>query len=137
MAQPTRYIHGHNPHLFDFILTSSEGSVSNLKYRSGIGLNDHLVLSCTLTVEINRLKKGTPRFNYNKGDYAAINDNLMDIDWISKFIGITTEEMWIYFSNAQGSQMEKCIPKSVPKKNNQCKIWMAEVTAKRQMKKIS
>ena len=32
-------------------------------------------------------------------EIIAINDNLMDIDWTSKFIGMTTEEMWIY-SNA-------------------------------------
>ena len=54
--------------------------------------------------------KEVERFDYNKGDYAAINDNLMDIDWTSKFIGMTTEEMWIYFSNTLTDQMEKYIP---------------------------
>ena len=60
-----------NPHLLDLILTSSE----DLEYHAGIGLSDHLVLSCTK----NWLKEDTPRFSYNKGDYAAINDNFMDI----------------------------------------------------------
>ena len=135
VTQPTRYRHGQNPNLLDLILTSSEESVSNLEYHAGIGLSDHLVLSCTLTVEKNRLKEGIPRFNYNKGDYAAINDTLMVIDWSSKFIGMTTEKMWIYFSNELEGQMEKHIPKSVPKKNKRRKIWMTkEVTAKHRRK---
>ena len=31
----------------------------------------------------------------------------MDIDWKSKFIGMTTEEMRIYFSNTLPGEMEK------------------------------
>ena len=50
-TQPTRYRHGKNPNLLDLILNSSEDSISNLEYHAGIGLSDHLVLSCTLTVE--------------------------------------------------------------------------------------
>ena len=107
VTQPTRYRHGPNPNLLDLILTSSE----DLEYHAGIGLSDHLVLSCTK----NWLKEDTPRFSYNKGDYAAINDTtLMDIDWSSKFIGMTTGEIWIYFSNA------------VPKKNKRRKIWITK-----------
>jgi len=117
ISMPTRYRHGQNPNLFDLILTSSEDFISSLEYHAGIGLSDHHVLSCTLNMEKNRLKEGIPRFSYNKGDYAAINDTLMDIDWSSKFIGMTTEEMWIYFSNELTGQMEDHIPKSVPKKN--------------------
>ena len=64
-----------------------------------------------------RLKEGTSRFNYNQGDYAAINDNLMDIDWTSKCIGMTIEEMWMYFLNALAGQMGKYIQKLVHKKN--------------------
>jgi len=76
-----------------------------------------------------------PRFNYNKGDYAAINDTLMDTDRSSKFIGMTTEEMWLYFSNELGGQMAKHIPKSVPKNNKRRKIWMTkEVTANHRKK---
>ncbi|KAK2153814.1 hypothetical protein LSH36_285g03058 [Paralvinella palmiformis] len=59
----------------------------------------------------------------------------MDIDWTSKCIGVTTDEIWIYFSNALVGQMEKYIPKSVPKKNKRRKIWITkEVTAKHRMK---
>ena len=119
----------------DLILTSSEESISNLEYHAGIGLNDHLVLSCNLIVEKNRLKEGTPRFNYNKGNYEAMNEKLMDIDWTTEFQGKTTEEMWKYFSNSLTGQMEKYIPKSVPKKNKRRKIWMTkEVTAKHRKK---
>ena len=48
---------------------------------------------------------------------------------------MTTEEMWLYFSNELVGQMEKHIPKSVPKKNKRRKIWMTkEVTAKHRNK---
>ncbi|KAK2165456.1 hypothetical protein LSH36_50g07072 [Paralvinella palmiformis] len=51
VTQLTRYRHGQNSNLLDLILTSSEYYISNLEYHAGIGLSDHLVLSCTLTVE--------------------------------------------------------------------------------------
>ena len=50
-------------------------------------------------------------------------------------LGMTTEEMWLYFSNELVGQMEKHIPKSVPKKNKRRKIWMTkEVIAKHRKK---
>ncbi|KAK2143620.1 hypothetical protein LSH36_825g03064 [Paralvinella palmiformis] len=59
----------------------------------------------------------------------------MDTDRSSKFIGMTTEEMWLYFSNELGGQMAKHIPKSVPKNNKRHKIWMTkEVTANHRKK---
>ena len=55
----------------------------------------------------------------------------MDVDLTAKYIRMTTQEMWIYFSNALASEVKKYIPKSVPKKNKRRKLWMTkEVTTK-------
>jgi len=71
--------------------------INNLEYNPDIGLNDHLGLSCILTVNKNQLKEGISQFNYNKGDYEATNDNLMDIDWSSIFLGTMTRNVDIFF----------------------------------------
>ena len=135
VTQPTRHRHGQKSNLLDLVLTSSEDTISNLEYHAGIGLSDHLVLSCNLNVKHNRLKEGTSRWNYHKGDYDTMNAKLQAIDWSSKLHDLNTEEAWSYFSSALRNEMDTHIPKSIPKRNKRRKIWMTkEVTAKHRKK---
>jgi len=135
VTQPTRYRHGQNPHLLDLILTSSEDLVTNIEYNAGLGLSDHLVLSCNLMVKQKRLKDEISRLNFNKGNYEVMNKLVSDTDWTSILQDMTTEEAWLNFSSALTGHIEKQIPKSVPRKNKRHKIWMTkELTAKHRMK---
>ena len=75
--------------------SNSEDSIDNLEYHAGIGLSDHLVVISILIVKIKLPEEmySMGVFNYNKGDYEAINGNLIGIDWLFIFLGLITEEI--------------------------------------------
>jgi len=74
--------------------SNSEDSIDNLEYHAGIGLSDHLVISILIVkIKLPEEMYSMSLFNYNKGDYEAINGNLIGIDWLFKFLGLITEEI--------------------------------------------
>ena len=73
VSQPTRFRHGQIPHVLDLILTSDEHMINSLEHHAGLGLSDHVVMSCNLSIKNTRVTDGKSRFNYNKGNYEEIN----------------------------------------------------------------
>lgn len=135
VSQPTRYRHGQTPHLLDLILSSSENAINNVECHAGIGLSDHLVISCTIEVMQNRLTEGNPRYNYNKGNYDTMNEELLEIDWTNKLDALNFEDAWSYFSTTLEQMIASHIPKSTPRKNKRRKIWMTKEVAAKHRKK--
>ena len=63
-----------------------------------------------------------PRRLYQKGDYAKIKEELNQINWAEKFEGKTANDCWIIFRDILSSLVDKYIPMSQPKDNNE--PWM-------------
>ena len=91
---PTRFRHGQNPHILDLLLTNEDNMIRNVEYHAGLGLSDHVVITCNLQVNSQKQKKAEPRFRYHKGDYQKMNQNLVEIDWESNLNSLTAEDAW-------------------------------------------
>ncbi|KAK2146255.1 hypothetical protein LSH36_622g01051 [Paralvinella palmiformis] len=100
--------------------------INNIEYNAGIGLSDHMILSCDLNVLIPPVKENVARYNYHKGDYKSMNNRLAETDWKSDLGGMDTEEAWAHLSAILNDRLTKQVPKSVPKKDGRRKIWMTK-----------
>ena len=132
---PTRYRHGQKPHILDLLLTSEDNMIDNVEYQAGLGLSDHIVITCNLQVRSLNRKKVEPRFRYHKGDYQMMNQNILAMDWESELNPLTADKSWTLFTSVLNDQMKSHIPTSVPSKDKRRKIWMTrEATAKHKRK---
>ena len=116
VSQPTRYRHGQITHVLDLILASDEHMINRLEHHAGLGVSDHVVMSCNLSINNLRVTDGKSRFNYNKGNYEEIINHLEEVDWPTELQSKSTEEAWEFFAKLLDQQMTKYIPKSTPKK---------------------
>ena len=114
--EPTRYRYGQTPHILDLLLTSEDNMINNVEYHAGMGLSDHIVMTCALQVKSPHQIKAEPRLRYHKGDYQVMN-------------------AWSLFSSILNEQIKQHIPRSIPRKDKRRNIWMTrEATAKHKKK---
>jgi len=75
---PTRFRHGQNPHILDLLFTIEDNMVSNVEHHAGLGLSDHVIITCNQQVSLQNQKKVEPHhFRYHKGNYKKMNQNLL------------------------------------------------------------
>jgi len=111
----TRFREGHSPSKLDCIFTKQENQIGSLCYDAPLGKSDHCCLSFTFVLQsIESLAvPHMSHFNYWKGDYEAITQELDQIDWDSELNSKNTEEMWELIKNKLHEQCLKHVPLKV------------------------
>jgi len=103
-----------------------------MEYHAGLGLSDHAISTCNLQISSKNQKKAEPRFQYHKGDYKKMNQNLLEIDWETD---LNTEDAWTFFSSMLNDQIRKYIPTSALSKDKRRIICLTmEAIAKHKRK---
>ena len=103
---PTRARGTDSPHTLDLIISNGD-FVSDILNMSPLGKSDHSVIQCTcnLSFSFQRAKK----FNLNKGNYAALRDNVSyNLNHIVEYININTE--WCSFKKTIDDAVSNFIP---------------------------
>ena len=78
VLEPTRERIANEPSTLDLIFTNEENMLSNLQYLPGVGKSILLFdLNCYIEKEVVSFKK----FNFFKGDYKAVDEGLLSVDW--------------------------------------------------------
>jgi len=94
----TRCRANQSPSILDYIFTCDEEVVQNVTYESPLGKSDHCCISFEyITQPFKVASSNELKFNFWKGDYDSINQELSQLDWNASFEGKSVEEMWTIF----------------------------------------
>ena len=110
--------------ILDLVITKEEDYVSDIKYGTHLGRSDHLVLKITVCEMCNYVElEPSKRFQYHKGDYEGIREELGKISWSTIFAGKDISECWSIFKAKLLELQEEFIPTIQDKPNDKPK-WM-------------
>ncbi len=91
ILEPTRYRVGQRSNILDLVLTNNTYCISDIHYHDPLGASDHI--SLLLELNIYKVDQPTlPRKLYYKGDYVAMNNYFMDIDWNVLLANLSTQD---------------------------------------------
>ncbi|XP_069139173.1 uncharacterized protein [Argopecten irradians] len=112
VKDPTRYREGQVSNILDLIITNEEGMVENLEYNPSLGSSDHLVLAFDLIVYVDSNPKDNTktRYNFHKGDYETIRQNLTNIQLQDIENCSNVSEAWEVFSQQLDREIRENIP---------------------------
>ena len=114
VSSPTRFREGQTPSCLDLVFTNEENVVDtdSLIIDSSLGKSDHTVIhfdyvcsACNTSID------DTEKFQFFKGKYNLMSDELSDIDWDTLFENKNVEKMWNIFKSKLHNSMENHIPK--------------------------
>jgi hypothetical protein len=112
----TRHRAGQDPSILDYVFTDEENVIQNLAVTTPLGKSDHAVLEFRYIVQVKDTGKEQLQYNYWKGDYAAINKALADVNWPQKLADMTIDEAWCYWKGTIHTLMQRYIPVKSPSK---------------------
>jgi len=106
--------------ILDLVLVYDKDLIYNLEYIGlpPVGKSDHITLKVTLNVMVNRLTRSMDAFNYNKANYALLEDKLYSIDWGLEIGKRSVEDYWVFLINLLNDFKENHIPKLNRQANN-------------------
>ena len=119
VKEPTRYRQGQTSNILDLVLTDEEEQIKSVDIvPPPLGKSDHaavlLEVLCNHSPPVNKKIK----FKYFKGNYPAINENLMSVDWESLLTDKSVDECWRTLRNKLEELCKEHIPQSSTKKNS-------------------
>ena len=110
--------------ILDLMITKEEDYIMDIKYGTHLGRSHHLVLKITVCGMCNYVElEPSKRFQYHKGDYEGIREELWKISWTTLFAGKDLSEYWSMFKAKLQELQEEFIPTIQDKPNDKPK-WM-------------
>ena len=106
----TRYRENQRPTLLDLVFTNEEGMVDEIEQLPGLDKSDHIVLNFMLNCYISKHHNEVEKFNFNKGNYAAIRESLNNTNWDDLLCG-DVDDCWGKFAEILQELKDKNIPK--------------------------
>jgi len=105
VSSPTRFREGQTPSCLELVLTNEENMVDtdSLIIDSPLGKGDHAVIHFDYLCSCNTSIDDTEKFQFFKGKYNLMSDELSDIDWDTLFENKNVEEMWNIFKSNETS----------------------------------
>ena len=81
VLEPTRFRQGERAHTLDLIFTNEVGMVKNMQYCPGLGNSDPVIIRFDLACYTVRHESKDPRLDFNRADFAKLNDLINRTDW--------------------------------------------------------
>ena len=128
VTEPTRF-RKDQCSLLDYVFTGEEDIIGDMEYQVPIGKSDHVCITWKMTLETLKEPEEESKFNFWKGKYDQINQELECIDWIQLLRQKSVEEMWQTFRWT----IENLMVKFIPKKKSRRKMktsWITKNTIK-------
>ena len=98
-------------------MTDEENSIGNIDYFDGLGLSDHITITCDLARNLwQRHKYQTPKLDYNRADFAGIKRELNRSKLLGEIQNSRIEEAWELFQSTINTLVENHVPKKKPPK---------------------
>ena len=109
--KPTRYRAGETSNVLDLVITNEEGMVTNINHCPGIGKSDHECLIFDLRCNKQMLEKETIAYNFFKGNYNKIEENIRRINWDNILSGDVNDSCAKFLSC-----IDKEVKENIPKR---------------------
>ena len=112
VTETTRHREGQQDSLLDLILTDRMDLISDLQYLAPVGKSDHATLLYKLKSNTRSNDPKVSNFNYYKGNYTAMKEEIASIDWEDILSSWDIDDCWEVFEKTIISSIEKNIPSS-------------------------
>jgi len=96
--------------ILDLVIGNEPGQVSDLSVGEHFGDSDHNSLTFTIVMERDRSRRYEKVFNWGRGNYNAIRQELGSINWEQMFCGACTTEMWRLFKEHLLQVRDRFVP---------------------------
>ena len=136
VEKTTRIRIGQQSNLLDLVLSREEGMVKNIDYLPPLGASDHLCLKVDINLYAEK-PKVEARYQYHKGDYSQMNDDLRKEKWHELMEGKSAEDSFLLFSKIFDQIMKGNIPKQTSKFMKRKRLWINRKAFKQRKKKIN
>jgi len=104
--EPTR-----NKNVLDLILTGNPDLIYSLKVEEPLGRSDHNAVYAELRIPVKKINSKTRKiYLYSKGNYDALNEELIDLKFEEKLKNLHTHEAWEVFKYEYDRLVEKYVP---------------------------
>ncbi len=112
ITEPTRGRGSDTPSTIDLIFTNEEGMINTIDICAPIGKSDHSVLQFEFTYHMERTNKKKSIPQYNKGNYAQMNQMIKEINWdmLLNQNNDDVDKQWDTFTEAFNNIQSQCIP---------------------------
>ena len=116
-----------NPSLLDLVLTDDQQVISKPIVSEPLGKSDHSVICWNSTFkcynqDADQSNNSVPKFNYYKGDYKQMRDELDSVDWTIKFSECKdVNDMVREFQTVVLNKVESLVPKKLYKSRRNSK----------------
>ena len=123
VMEPTR---GNNT--LDLILTTEHNSISDVNITCPISNSDHNTITFKIICDIKYEKVDCIKYNYDKANFRAIQEELAKLDWVTLFESKDVNDMWTLFKNILIDNRNKFVPKMKSNSNTKGKrvMWMTK-----------
>ena len=129
VTETTRKRSGAQETVLDYIFTNEDNLVDNLQYLTPLGKSDHVCLVWDYVVSVTENTSKQRKFNYWKGNYVLINEELKSYDWNQILMEHTTDDAWTKFKDILHKAIEKHVPEITVKKSKATSHqWMTKAT---------
>ena len=112
VMEPTRYRSDNVPSILDLIFTNEENMVLNLSMLPGLGKRDHVILNFNFNCYTNVQSATFKKYNFFKGKYSAIEEDLGKEDWSESLRDLPLAESWDLLTDKITRLIEKNVPES-------------------------
>ena len=128
----SRHRSGQRSSLLDLVFTTDTNSIYSVQHHSPLGSSDHECLSWQYECSFNDpLNDGMPiMYNYWKGNYSLMCQDLDEIDWESLFNNNSIDENWNLFKKEVAIVVSKHVPKTTKKAPTNKPPWWTNNLAK-------
>ena len=128
----TRIRSGYAPSKLDYVFTDEEYLIESVNYDAPLGKSDHVVLTWNLVAEPEeRLHSLDNKYNYWKGDYTSMMNDLHAINWEQEFHNCDVNNMWLVFREKLHTAVKKHVPLSRSGRRQKKNTWLRKGTLKK------
>ena len=101
---------GQSHNILDLVLTNEEEVIDTVDIGDPVGKSDHVTLTWVVLLSTPPMSVGEEQLLYYKGDYGAINRDLVGLEWDELFRDRSVEEMWNIFKDVVTRQTRLHVP---------------------------
>ena len=129
MSFNTRFREGNIPSKLDLLFTNEEEMIEDVKSIPAIGRSDHIGVTFIIVVSTSILAQTykANRLNYQRADYARINEQFGTINWVDLFDSKSVQQMWDFLCVKYGSIVRACTPACNSNRHNKAPWYTAKV----------
>ncbi|XP_072107366.1 uncharacterized protein [Mobula birostris] len=97
--------------VLDWVLCNEPEVIGEIEVKEPLGGSDHNMIEFTVKLEKEKPKSDVSVFQWSKGNYSGMREELAKVDWKETLAGRTAEQQWLEFMREMRKVQDRYIPK--------------------------